>query len=104
MLQRALRDGVLPTHPPRSEANTGTWKVPPVPADLDGNGIAAPAIWTASTGKIVSLGDLNGDKCGVTSISGKRSSVARTDTQPNRPPGPCLPMARKQASAELPAP
>jgi malate synthase len=33
-LARALKQGVLPTHPPRSEANTGTWKVPPVPADL----------------------------------------------------------------------
>ena len=39
VLQRALRDGVLPTHPPRSEANTGAWKVPPVPADLRRPGI-----------------------------------------------------------------
>jgi malate synthase len=39
VLQRALRDGVLPTHPPRSEANSGAWKVPPVPADLRRPGI-----------------------------------------------------------------
>jgi len=39
VLQRALRDGVLPGHPPRSEANTGAWKVPPVPADLRRPGI-----------------------------------------------------------------
>jgi malate synthase len=39
VLQRALREGVLPGHPPRSEANTGTWTVPPVPADLCRPGI-----------------------------------------------------------------
>ncbi len=39
VLQRALREGALPGHPPRSEANTGTWKVPPVPADLRRPGI-----------------------------------------------------------------
>jgi malate synthase len=39
VLRRALRDGVLPGHPPRSEANTGDWKVPPVPAELRRPGI-----------------------------------------------------------------
>jgi malate synthase len=33
-LQRALTQGVLPGHPPRSPANDGDWKVPAVPADL----------------------------------------------------------------------
>jgi malate synthase len=33
-LQRALTQGVLPAHPPRSAANTGDWRVPAVPADL----------------------------------------------------------------------
>ena len=39
VLRRALHEGVLPAHPPRSEANTGTWKVPPVPAELQRPGI-----------------------------------------------------------------
>jgi malate synthase len=38
-LQRALRDGVLPSHPPRTAASTGDWKVPPVPAELSKPGI-----------------------------------------------------------------
>jgi malate synthase len=33
-LQRALTRGELPTHPPRSAARAGDWKVPEVPADL----------------------------------------------------------------------
>ena len=39
VLRRALEDGVLPTHPPVSEANTGDWQVPPVPEDLKRPGI-----------------------------------------------------------------
>jgi len=38
-LQRALRQGLLPTHPPASPATTGDWKVPPVPEDLRAPGI-----------------------------------------------------------------
>jgi len=38
-LQRALTEGVPPSHPPRSAANTGDWKVPAVPADLRRPGI-----------------------------------------------------------------
>jgi malate synthase len=38
-LSRALTQGVLPNHPPRSAANTGDWKVPPVPDDLRKPGI-----------------------------------------------------------------
>ena len=38
-LDRALRQGVAPSHPPRSAATTGDWKVPPVPADLRKPGI-----------------------------------------------------------------
>ena len=39
VLQRALKERVLPTHPPVSEANTGDWRVPPVPDDLRTPGI-----------------------------------------------------------------
>src|SRR5512145_1177348 len=38
-LARALTQGALPAHPPRSEATTGDWKVPPVPDDLKKPGI-----------------------------------------------------------------
>jgi malate synthase len=38
-LERALRQGVLPSHPASSVATTGDWKVPPVPADLRRPGI-----------------------------------------------------------------
>jgi malate synthase len=38
-LDRALRQGVLPSHPPASAATTGDWKVPPVPDDLRKPGI-----------------------------------------------------------------
>jgi len=38
-LARALTQSAPPTHPPRSEANTGDWKVPPVPDDLRKPGI-----------------------------------------------------------------
>jgi malate synthase len=38
-LDRALRQGVLPAHPPRGAATTGDWKVPSVPADLQKPGI-----------------------------------------------------------------
>src|SRR2546428_7737273 len=33
VLERALRQHVPPSHPPTSEANTGTWRGPPVPDD-----------------------------------------------------------------------
>ncbi|HTO11323.1 MAG TPA: hypothetical protein VMQ51_07105 [Candidatus Binatia bacterium] len=33
-VRRAVTQGVLPGHPPRSAANTGDWNVPAVPADL----------------------------------------------------------------------
>lgn len=39
VLRRALEDGVLPAHPPVSEANTGDWQVPPVPEELKRPGI-----------------------------------------------------------------
>jgi malate synthase len=38
-LSKALTQGVLPAHPPKSAANTGDWKVPPVPAELRKPGI-----------------------------------------------------------------
>jgi malate synthase len=38
-IERAVKHGVLPTHPPAGAATTGTWKVPPVPADLQKPGI-----------------------------------------------------------------
>jgi malate synthase len=34
MLKAAHEQGIMPTHLPVSEINTGDWKVPPVPADL----------------------------------------------------------------------
>ena len=33
-LDRALRQGVLPSHLPRTAVTGGDWKVPPVPAEL----------------------------------------------------------------------
>jgi len=39
VLRRALDQGLLPTHPPRTAINTGDWKVPPVPEDLRKPGI-----------------------------------------------------------------
>ena len=39
VLRRALDQGLLPTHPPRTAVNTGDWKVPPVPEDLRTPGI-----------------------------------------------------------------
>lgn len=39
MQRRAIEDGVLPTHPPESEANTGNWQVPLVPEELKRPGI-----------------------------------------------------------------
>src|SRR6266508_3640212 len=38
-LERALRQGVLPSHPSPGAATGGDWKVPPVPADLRRPGI-----------------------------------------------------------------
>ena len=39
VLETALNQHVLPSHLPESEANTGDWRVPPVPADLKKPGI-----------------------------------------------------------------
>ena len=39
VLDKALRQRMLPTHLPVSEANTGDWQVPPVPEDLKRPGI-----------------------------------------------------------------
>ena len=39
MIERAVRDRVLPTFPPESEANSGDWKVSPLPAELTRPGI-----------------------------------------------------------------
>src|SRR5262249_56887606 len=39
VLQRALRDHVLPTSPPPGPAVLGAWRVPPVPPDLRRPGI-----------------------------------------------------------------
>ncbi|MBI3628569.1 MAG: hypothetical protein HY217_03115 [Candidatus Rokubacteria bacterium] len=39
VLTRALNHGIMPTHPPVSEANTGAWQVPPVPEELEKPGI-----------------------------------------------------------------
>ena len=39
VLENALKNGVMPTHLPESEANTGDWRVPPVPEDLQKPGI-----------------------------------------------------------------
>ena len=39
MIDRAVTDRNLPTFPPRSEANSGDWQVPPLPADLTRPGI-----------------------------------------------------------------
>ena len=39
MIERAVHDRVLPTFPPKSEANSGDWLVPPLPAELTRPGI-----------------------------------------------------------------
>ena len=39
VMDRAMRQRMLPTHLPVSEANTGDWQVPPVPEDLRRPGI-----------------------------------------------------------------
>src|SRR4030095_7069639 len=39
VLQKALHQGIPPAHLPVSQANTGDWKVPPVPEDLQKRGI-----------------------------------------------------------------
>ena len=39
MIDRAVRDRRLPTFPPKSEANSGDWRVPPLPAELTRPGI-----------------------------------------------------------------
>ena len=39
VLDRALRQGIMPGHLPVSEINTGDWKVPPVPEELKRPGI-----------------------------------------------------------------
>src|SRR5215510_3302533 len=39
VLERALHEGVLPTFPVRTEAQTGEWQTPPAPAELQKPGI-----------------------------------------------------------------
>jgi malate synthase len=39
VLERALREHTLPSHPPASAANTGTWQVPSMPDELKRPGI-----------------------------------------------------------------
>ena len=39
MIERAIRDGALPTFPPESEANSGDWTVPDLPEELTRPGI-----------------------------------------------------------------
>ena len=39
MIERAVRDRVLPTFPPKSEANSSDWQVPALPAELTRPGI-----------------------------------------------------------------
>ena len=39
MIERAVRARVLPTFPPKSEANSGDWRVPALPAELTRPGI-----------------------------------------------------------------
>src|SRR3989454_8382722 len=39
VLERALRQHVLPAHPPASEATAGAWRVPPMPDELKKPGI-----------------------------------------------------------------
>ena len=39
LIDRAIRDGVLPTFPPESEANSGDWTVPELPEELTRPGI-----------------------------------------------------------------
>src|SRR2546430_16868118 len=50
VLERALHQHVPPSHPPTSEANTGTWRVPPVPGDL-----RLPGIEISGAGPITSV-------------------------------------------------
>ncbi len=38
-IERAIRDRVLPTFPPKSEINSGEWRIPPLPAELMRPGI-----------------------------------------------------------------
>ena len=49
ILEKALKRGILPSHLPQSEANTGDWRVPPVPEDLlrPGIEISGPASATS---------------------------------------------------------
>ncbi len=39
MAERAARDRILPAFPPKSEVNSGDWRVPPLPAELTRPGI-----------------------------------------------------------------
>jgi len=43
--------------------------------DRDGNGLQAPAIWSAN--RLLKLGDLNGNTCGSSSIAGRNSAIPR---------------------------
>ena len=39
VLQKALKESILPSHPPITRINTGDWQVPPVPEELKRLGI-----------------------------------------------------------------
>ncbi len=62
--------------PPNFKANHGALNANGqkmlVQADLDGNGIQEPVLW--SNRKIIELGDLNGDTCGGSSQNGSNSA------------------------------
>ena len=62
--------------PPEFKANHGALNANGqkmlVQADLDGNGIQQPVLW--SDGKVIELGDLNGDSCGGSSQNGSNSA------------------------------
>jgi malate synthase len=72
VLRCALEEGVLPTHPPVSDINTGDWQVPPVPEELKRPGIeiSGPACIThmfinalnPGPGGARAVGDLDDDE------------------------------------------
>ena len=49
ILSKAVKEGIMPSHPPVSEINTGDWKVPSVPEELRNPGIeiSGPASLTS---------------------------------------------------------
>ena len=105
VLERALRQRTLPSHPPASEINTGDWKVPPVPEDLmkPGIEITGPA---SVTGMFINAlnpgpegaraeGDLDDDEDSaghrlidtVTATHNRLAAVLRTLSSHNRETG-----------------